>query len=874
MITKSGDTVWLCISESIVYIRDSITPLDCQRIKEYITLIDVGGCDGQCTSHAGVRTDERDGAHCPTPTTRVVASRRLLPSSLPGATSSLRPRAVATTNTCLQATREREKELPPPPLLHDPGARLLSLPALNLVTSGALVVARKIKKKSEPADLPCFSLLGAFFYTALLRQRWPRYKADGHLQSRDDGFVTSDSRIRAPHIRRARCVLSWPRVANRHFCLIFCHSGTNPPLFRNNYPGTTELLLWYTSQLCLAVVSPVGNRYSIHFRRLSLPSIHGGICNCSLQSLKVKIREVIKRMAFTFSHHVFKRLWSSTGMKWRGKPEIPEITRRLAASSGTILICENPGAIPQEIDPGSHSKKPFMAYAMGPWRNSLGVNSKIHGKSKLGWPGQGPVACGELLQGKLVLAHCCTFSVHAVAASSTVQPRKTDYNPTAHKRAARYGTTFRSIVTNFTVRMLLSAPMRIYAASEDLTLALRTSESNQRETYMVPASPDRSVIRVFRPKRGEGFELAGGRISRRLSPRLPFLSLPVPRTQLALANCTATPLCDRGFPPSLFRSDARHYHASGARNNSLLGTLLYGRVMRHPALPSVIGVATHAQYSVAESPRAFQIDCAPNEKRTNAFKLTRPPFAPKEEEGSGNLEATSLGLSRDDDDDKPHHLGVLPKETWGRRFNCCNARSYSPTNRPKQAFTRWSLPRHRALFSEIPTLIAISVSPFPSSYVTCGKVPRESGALTILTRALAKGLIGFMHAKFTRALKRLTDFPPPYYQIQRADTSFAAVYSTKNYMSANMSSSKSRAILAHLAQEWPQSHLVQERAKARWSRRRKVWSKVSSMWSRAEQDVEHVDQGVAQGVECMKQGGAWCGAGGIVCSADCGVCGK
>ncbi|KAJ8870941.1 hypothetical protein PR048_027243 [Dryococelus australis] len=37
-IIKSGDTAWHCSSESVVSIQNSITPLDCQRIKEYVTL--------------------------------------------------------------------------------------------------------------------------------------------------------------------------------------------------------------------------------------------------------------------------------------------------------------------------------------------------------------------------------------------------------------------------------------------------------------------------------------------------------------------------------------------------------------------------------------------------------------------------------------------------------------------------------------------------------------------------------------------------------------------------------------------------------------------------------------------------------------------
>ncbi|KAJ8865785.1 hypothetical protein PR048_033307 [Dryococelus australis] len=37
-ITKSGDRVWYCSSESIVYVQNSVTPLDCQNIKECVTL--------------------------------------------------------------------------------------------------------------------------------------------------------------------------------------------------------------------------------------------------------------------------------------------------------------------------------------------------------------------------------------------------------------------------------------------------------------------------------------------------------------------------------------------------------------------------------------------------------------------------------------------------------------------------------------------------------------------------------------------------------------------------------------------------------------------------------------------------------------------
>ncbi|KAJ8894603.1 hypothetical protein PR048_007267 [Dryococelus australis] len=46
-------------------------------------------------------------------------------------------------------------------------------------------------------------------------------------------------------------------------------------------------------------------------------------------------------------------VWSSTGMKWQGKREIPEKTRRPAASPGTIPACGNPVANSLGVKPGS-----------------------------------------------------------------------------------------------------------------------------------------------------------------------------------------------------------------------------------------------------------------------------------------------------------------------------------------------------------------------------------------------------------------------------------------------------------------------------------------------------------------------------------------
>ncbi|KAJ8871020.1 hypothetical protein PR048_027323 [Dryococelus australis] len=49
-----------------------------------------------------------------------------------------------------------------------------------------------------------------------------------------------------------------------------------------------------------------------------------------------------------------RRMWSGSGMKGQGKLEITGETRRPAASSGAIPICENPGATPNGIEYCSH----------------------------------------------------------------------------------------------------------------------------------------------------------------------------------------------------------------------------------------------------------------------------------------------------------------------------------------------------------------------------------------------------------------------------------------------------------------------------------------------------------------------------------------
>ncbi|KAJ8874821.1 hypothetical protein PR048_022710 [Dryococelus australis] len=62
-------------------------------------------------------------------------------------------------------------------------------------------------------------------------------------------------------------------------------------------------------------------------------------------------------MAFKAGEGEARWEWSIAGIQGRGKQEIPDKTRRLAASSGTIPTCENPGATPPGNKPGSPKRE-------------------------------------------------------------------------------------------------------------------------------------------------------------------------------------------------------------------------------------------------------------------------------------------------------------------------------------------------------------------------------------------------------------------------------------------------------------------------------------------------------------------------------------
>ncbi|KAJ8895710.1 hypothetical protein PR048_001047 [Dryococelus australis] len=57
IITKSGDRVWHCNTESIIYIRNLITLLDCRGIKEYVTLSE--DCEASLEEGENIKACER-----------------------------------------------------------------------------------------------------------------------------------------------------------------------------------------------------------------------------------------------------------------------------------------------------------------------------------------------------------------------------------------------------------------------------------------------------------------------------------------------------------------------------------------------------------------------------------------------------------------------------------------------------------------------------------------------------------------------------------------------------------------------------------------------------------------------------------------------
>ncbi|KAJ8888059.1 hypothetical protein PR048_007545, partial [Dryococelus australis] len=81
---------------------------------------------------------------------------------------------------------------------------------------------------------------------------------------------------------------------------------------------------------------------------------------------KVKLRQVSETQALSslsIGTAASKRVWSSAGMKGWRKRELPEETRRLAESPGTIPTSENPGATQSGIEPCS------------PWREASALAS-------------------------------------------------------------------------------------------------------------------------------------------------------------------------------------------------------------------------------------------------------------------------------------------------------------------------------------------------------------------------------------------------------------------------------------------------------------------------------------------------------------------
>ncbi|KAJ8894238.1 hypothetical protein PR048_006850 [Dryococelus australis] len=79
-------------------------------------------------------------------------------------------------------------------------------------------------------------------------------------------------------------------------------------------------------------------------------------------------------------------------MEVRGKRDIPEKTRRPAASSGTIPTCRNPGVTQPEIEPEKRlgQKTPGSREAMRAKRGEHGAAPECEGGWKLDIPEENP----------------------------------------------------------------------------------------------------------------------------------------------------------------------------------------------------------------------------------------------------------------------------------------------------------------------------------------------------------------------------------------------------------------------------------------------------------------------------------------------------
>ncbi|KAJ8891440.1 hypothetical protein PR048_003968 [Dryococelus australis] len=115
----------------------------------------------------------------------------------------------------------------------------------------------------------------------------------------------------------------------------------------------------YPEILCALPTAPLTPysrpRTHIHAPRTRKEEGEGGCTPSPALTFKKEGYRVEPLGSYAVAGHPFNLQWewSSTGMKGRGKREIPEKTCQLAASFGTVPTCENPGVTRPGVEPGS-----------------------------------------------------------------------------------------------------------------------------------------------------------------------------------------------------------------------------------------------------------------------------------------------------------------------------------------------------------------------------------------------------------------------------------------------------------------------------------------------------------------------------------------
>ncbi|KAJ8874006.1 hypothetical protein PR048_024846 [Dryococelus australis] len=310
-ITKSAKTVWHCSSESIVYIENSITPLNCQRVKEYVTLMSE---DCEASRSAWWQGEEGEGG-------AILKNNKSPAYTLQKAKSKYRNLI-----RLKKASRKQSSYTYETP--YDLVKRCRELKNIN--ASERVTYSRK-------TNGTCYWYNVLFITVAVFAMDVPHpficRSFRCNLQTSLMNFLRSTQTTNCPI----------PKLTKFPVILHASPAASSPSA------GAVLFLFAFVPPLSLHLLR---RTFALPRRIHHHPPLRRAFCFqprfntpfASYEYLKFPPDKYFKLNA-SLGVPFENRVWSSAEMKERGKREIPEKTCQPTASSGTIPTCKNPDQI-------------------------------------------------------------------------------------------------------------------------------------------------------------------------------------------------------------------------------------------------------------------------------------------------------------------------------------------------------------------------------------------------------------------------------------------------------------------------------------------------------------------------------------------------